>query len=1309
MPKTNFEIRAELHNWLKRTFLGPVNLKDDGEPDTEEIVDFSPKDLYTTGILYPQQELGEDIFIDTDDYFMETDTVDNVYDENSDNNIGEIKKQKAKTIDDNEEELRLTTEFNPSSIAISFLVPHNSVFSIHSHFGKYMNLKETKSGGFKRTHYEIHFSIELGSKGFNITKGPSDGWDNRGSGKYLVFNSTNSGAKLKVVARAISNSISETSSIVTVSLINDRKVAKREVKKVSSCLFQPKINVSSVEGFDYLPDNTDLSSLTQEEVELKFLYRGYKNYGMGHGCSVNWNIKDGKVLNLESDVLPTEKINGVDFDPKELHGIDDILFMKSLTDCDLDYSKQSLKARLHDFVDAYSGWISDQKENSSKEAYNSHYKSAAERLISNCESLRDRMKKGIELLDKPDVLRAFLDANKAMFYQRVMSDFSKHRLREGRILSNDDSKDDDLPDFDSIPFNSKSGIVWKDGKYNPPKEHIDSNWFMAKWRPFQLAFLLSQIEGVVDKNSDDRNTVDLLWFATGGGKTEAYLGLIAFTIFFNRQKPDADVQGVNVMMRYTLRMLNKQQFSRANILICSCEIIRSRNSGIYGNMRISNGLWVGGSLTPNKHSGSKDFPGNIDLLKKYKNDIENKKPSNEGDYSPPVFSCPCCGNKLVKELQTNEKKELEVVGRWGYQQIINKFKKYPFPTNEKSTNPFYMHCTNTKCHFYIADSEFKLTSNNNSAFIDKTLPIYYVDEEIYEVRPTLLFSTVDKYAQLAWKKECFRLFNFDSELERIAPPPSLIVQDELHLISSSLGTIYSLFEFVIDELCMDEGIGPKVVGATATVRNAKQQCINIYNRPKYAQFPPSGISIDDSFYSRKKKEDEKARIYVGVMPTGFTATTAKLRLDSILIEGANKIVDAPNDKLDNYYTLLAYFNTVKELGKYRTLLEDDMVAYRKFLSSTFDTLFSGYHPDRIIELSSQMNADQINSGLEILEKVRLHKIDTSNEVVRFLNAIGVRTLKDLEFTKYKKGWSMSWLPIILSNWEFLSKNCELDNEMKVKGDGKFVNKRDEVEILKANQIIDKCCQIFKDVLSSQIKEEDKDPVKVAMATNMIAVGVDIPRLNVMSISGQPKTTAEYIQASSRVGREVPGIVFTLYNQAKNRDRSHYESFKDYHQAYYRYVESTSVTPFSIPALEKTMDTVVIALARARYFKGSVSAIMDSQAEQIVRNIGNDLINRYESIQDALDNNSIEEMAKRTKAISILIEELIVRWKKQGNVKFTSFYDVMKNNKLSEDNLGSILFMDAKYRDHHLTQGKLFAMTSLRDVDTSSKVKIKSYI
>ena len=1301
MSKTNSDIRSEIHQRFNQTYLGPVSLNDDGSPDNEETINFSPKDMYTTGILYPQKVSEENIFPDIEEDYLQTEGRDQRIDIQEVDEDNSRKKQRLKIIDDDEEELRLTTEFNPSSIAISFLVPINSTFNLESHFGKYLNIKDAKSTLFKRTHYHLSCSLSLNSKGFSIDGEVSEGWSVKGEDKYLVISSQNSGTKIKVVARGMSNKTSSDSNVVTVSLINDKKVSRTELKKAANCIFQPKIVLTSKVGFDYLPDNTDLSSLTEEEVELKFLYRNYKNYGMGHGCAVNWTVSENKVVVVQSEILPTEEIKGVDFDPKELKDIDDILFMKGLTDCESDFSEEALRVKLTEFVNAYSKWINEQNDTLQSLDLNTYFESASEKLISNCESLRNRMLKGIELLKTPEVLRAFLDANKAMFYQRVMADFSKHRLREDRVLSNDDSKDDALPDFDSIPFNSKSGIIWNNGKYAKPEEGIDSNWYMAKWRPFQLAFQLSQIQGIADEKSNDRSTVDLLWFATGGGKTEAYLGLIAFTIFFNRQKPNSGEQGVNVMMRYTLRMLNKQQFSRANILICACELIRTRNTELYGESRISNGLWVGGSLTPNKHKGSRDFPGNIDLLKNYKNDIENKNDIKEGAYSPPVFSCPCCGNKLVKEVKSNA-----VVGRWGYQQIINKFKKYPFPTNENGVNPFYMHCTNTKCHFHISDIEFKLTTNNNAGFIEKTLPIYYVDEEIYDMKPTLLFSTVDKYAQLAWKKECFRLFNYDSTLNRIAAPPSLIVQDELHLISSSLGTIYSLFEFVVDELCMVDGIGPKVVGATATVRNAKQQCINIYNRKQYSQFPPSGITIDDSFYSRKKKIDDSARMYVGIMPSGFTQTTAKLRLDSMLIERVNTILDAPNNKLDNYYTLLAYFNTVKELGKYRTLLEDDIVTYRKFLSSRFNTHFSQYHPERVIELSSQMNADQINTGLEILEKVRLHDIDVKNELVSFLNGIGIRSIKDIQLTKYKNGWSWNWHSVILNNWDLLARLCQLDEDMKVL---EFPHKGKESDMEKLNKLIDKCCRTFIEAISIEINGDVKDPVKLAMATNMIAVGVDIPRLNVMSILGQPKTTAEYIQASSRVGREVPGIVFTLYNQAKNRDRSHYESFKDYHQAYYRYVEATSVTPFSLPALEKTMDTIVIALARVRHFKNSDSAIMDTEAEEVVRSIGKDLIKRFLNIQKALGTISVDELEKRKNAISLLIEELIHRWKKQGNVKFSTFYDVMKNNKLSEENLASILFMDAKYRDHHLTQEKLFAMTSLRDVDTSSKVKIKSYI
>jgi hypothetical protein len=106
-------------------------------------------------------------------------------------------------------------------------------------------------------------------------------------------------------------------------------------------------------------------------------------------------------------------------------------------------------------------------------------------------------------------------------------------------------------------------------------------------------------------------------------------------------------------------------------------------------------------------------------------------------------------------------------------------------------------------------------------------------------------------------------------------------------------------------------------------------------------------------------------------------------------------------------------------------------------------------------------------------------------------------------------------------------------------------------------------------------------VDVLLASNMISVGVDIDRLGLMVVAGQPKTTSEYIQASSRVGRQArwPGLVVTCFNVHKPRDRSHYERFASYHESFYRFVEATSVTPFSGPALDRGLAGTLVAMTR----------------------------------------------------------------------------------------------------------------------------------
>ena len=153
-------------------------------------------------------------------------------------------------------------------------------------------------------------------------------------------------------------------------------------------------------------------------------------------------------------------------------------------------------------------------------------------------------------------------------------------------------------------------------KYDSSQEDPDQRFVFEKpkeevlreptWRPFQIAFFLLNIESIANENSKDRTLVDLLWFPTGGGKTEAYLGLIAFNLFFERLN-GLDTNRTSVIMRYTLRLLTAQQFERASKLICSMEVIREENLNLLGETRFTIGIFVGGATSYNTKRGCKNL------------------------------------------------------------------------------------------------------------------------------------------------------------------------------------------------------------------------------------------------------------------------------------------------------------------------------------------------------------------------------------------------------------------------------------------------------------------------------------------------------------------------------------------------------------------------------------------------------------------------------------------------------------------------------------------------------------------------------
>ena len=780
--------------------------------------------------------------------------------------------------------------------------------------------------------------------------------------------------------------------IVSIAMVNTNQQDGNDIQIISKLsVFQPVLRVSS------LDDNSIFSNIKAQKyfandselLEMELLYSDVNCYAQGHGCSVKWDTENLEPRWLSSSFMPT--FNLLQMKPANF-GDDKILSMKFLAKSSIDKVEVGLK----NFLKDYQNWIDELSEKTS--TVKDDLKSIASDNIEKCQNSHDRIAHAIELLKNDKVsFRAFQLANEAMLMQRIQT-----------ISKSDKS-------FDRKTFDE----------------------FSVRWYPFQLAFILQELSSFIEpkgnnnQNVPEREIVDLLWFPTGGGKTEAYLGITAFVIFLRRLRNPSD-DGVTVMMRYTLRLLTLQQFERASILIFACELLRQKYN--LGGSEISIGLWVGGGLTPNK---LKDTQVALNKLQQGADVSEDENPYQ-------IRVCPWCGEKLNVE---------------------DYYIKMP-------DSRMIIKCHNKKCDFHN---------------FPNGLPMHIIDEAIYKHLPDFIIATIDKFAQIPLKDEPAALFGITSNKK----PPELIIQDELHLISGPLGTITGIYEAAITKLCEKDGIGAKIIASTATIRNASNQILNLYGKT-FSQFPPQGLSAKDSFFAvQSTAEDKPARLYVGVMGIGTTATTTMVRVYGALLFATRYLSSSKNfsDKVvDNFWTIVGYFNTLKELGGTCTQVVDDVQSRFSYLAKTkFASKYPGVNGDEIYdnieELTSRMNNSEITDVIQ--------------------------------------------------------------NRLKC----------------------------------SYNSGNHKDVYDFVLASNMISVGVDVGRLGLMIVAGQPKTNAEYIQATSRVGRDNPGLVVTLYNAARSRDRSHYEQFMKYHSALYRYVEATSLTPFSDRARDRGLQALYVSLCR----------------------------------------------------------------------------------------------------------------------------------
>lgn len=1134
---------------VKAELLGPGS--EISIPDIEhELISASPDKRYSVGVLYTKFNKFQMDNNDTARVEVDADTEDSIEDDPTADTSGgdsDIYSESTTEEENLDEEIGLAAQNMPSSMGITFLVSGNIEELIcHVGFGTYrratvtdcrvpfrpittsveaysvpmgvdsyayfdkeegclkINKKElTRNDVYTLKEKDILDSDEDGlisalyklsdqfRKGYVRIPHSLDVVIDFKIGDYVDNNQELDGTKAKITA--LKRRISDTLYSITVMLVNDDEQDSRGER----CLFQPSIKISSKDNnfvFQEFSQLIDFKYLDKEEKSLELQYRNKKVYGSGLGTSVNWEIDDNGNGTIYNDFFPIVEVPSMDFTiPNDAHVDKQALSMKYLSDLN-DNAKETKIKNLSSIVDAYEAWIENLEHRIP--GLEEKFHDVASDNIHGCRLALNRMYKGLDALNNDEnAWNAFMLANRAMFMQRVHLSLQAQTSQKDRY-----PYDEELTDLlDAIDYCSEKGIT--------------SNQYY--WRPFQIAFLLMSVDSIINDNSEDRSIVDLIWFPTGGGKTEAYLGLTAFTIFYRRLSNLEKSNGTTVIMRYTLRLLAAQQFTRAATLICACEYIRedatSRRPRYkkykLGDSEISIGLWIGHDHIPNTNNDAKkhlkDLIDATPQSLQYMKDRHNKFQ---------VLKCPWCGTKMTKDRTSHG-----IKGTFGYRMRNNRH--------------FELFCPQESCYF-----------NQRG-----TLPIQIIDEELYSAPPTLLFGTVDKFAMMPWKKEIGNFFAVNG----VNRPPELIIQDELHLISGPLGTMVGLYESIFDALCKEKGLQPKIVASTATIRRAKEQCAALYDRD-VNQFPHPGLDAEDSFFARESVIDHKkmvyGRDYIGLMPSGKSKAMMEIRSISTLVQTINKM-DLPDEIKDKLWTLTVYFNSLKDLGKCSTLVEDDVKEYIRRMAYRLGTGKDARMIGRADELTSRVTTTQLNETLEKLEKLN-----------------------------------------------YSQENVE--------------NKRFASNIL--------------------------------LATNMISVGIDVARLNVMLLVGQPKLTSEYIQASSRVGRSYPGIAFVMYDGAKSRDRSHYEQFKPYHESFYRHVEPTGATPFSKPARDRALHAVIIAMLRLlepdlNTERGAALFSQEKYADRIAR-IKEYIVNRSIDITKRLNSDMEDDAAEISNEIDFILEK-----------------------------------------------------------------------
>jgi len=684
------------------------------------------------------------------------------------------------------------------------------------------------------------------------------------------------------------------------------------------CLFQPVLRLCSADETAVFVPLVCVPGLPQggEQRANEFFSDHRPAFAIGQGCAANWGVVQGERTQMVwIEHVPSYEQEATT--PVEMTGLSMLALGRARESADVAGLVQPM-------LEAYEQWITARGQEVGM--LPEKVQGTAQIQLRRCGQALERMKAGLALIQQNrQVFEAFRFANQAMLYQRSQRRWAQVFQQTGKRSQE--------------PF-------WE-----------------GAWRPFQLAFLLLSLPGIVNPASAERELVDVIWLPAGSGKLEAHLGLIAFTLGWRRLRGKcaglASDGGVTVILRYMLCPLPTQQFQRAAALICACEYVRRRDPRQrWGTRPFQIGLWVGGGVTPRHLKRAEE------VLKQLSRgeEVRQENPCQ-------LTCCPWCGEPLTASSY-----------------II-----YRTP-GARGRVRLLVGCPRPTCAFSLTKADVQ------QGRVEKSLPVVLVDEDVYHQCPSVLVTTVDTCVRLPWEPEARALFERvnrfcphhgylchtedhsarhqgEDDVQPCAPfwPPELLIQDGLHLLAGPQGSLAGLYETAIEQLCTASGpqgsvIRPKVVASTATPSWMNERVKCLFAREGQL-FPPAGLWREDAFFAvTRTLKQQPGRLFVGICAPGWSRKAALVRVYALLLQIVGEQMECSGPGTgDAYTTLLGYCTSLSALRETLAVVDDEIVKRVRLLAERRGRKARTIQPgDR--EFSSQLSLQKMAEILGYLEQ-----------------------------------------------------------------------------------------------------------------------------------------------------------------------------------------------------------------------------------------------------------------------------------------------------------------------------------------------------